>query len=139
MTETLQKHFAILAQSGAGKSYSASVLLEELLDRDYAPAVLAVDPHGDYTCFADDEEYMSKTKVFGEKQVQIAVKNLSADKIDSYFDLSPAQRRELGKAFSQLESMENSDYGLDNLEHIIEQNEMNDGTKYVLKERIREM
>ncbi|MFB6145940.1 MAG: ATP-binding protein [Candidatus Nanohaloarchaea archaeon] len=139
MTETLQKHFAILAQSGAGKSYSASVLLEELLDRDYSPAIVAVDPHGDYTCFAEDEDYMNRTKVFGENQIQIAVKNLSAEKIDAYFDLSPAQRREMGKAFSQLNSMENSDYGLDELEHIIEQNEMNDGTKYVLKERIREM
>lgn len=139
MTDTLQKHFAILAQSGAGKSYSASVLLEELLDRDYAPGILAVDPHGDYTCFAEDEKYMNRTKVFRENSISIAVKNLSADKLDAYFDLTPAQRRELGKAFSQLESMENSDYGLDALEHVIEENEMNESTKYVLKQRIREM
>ncbi len=139
LTDTLQKHFAILAQSGAGKSYSASVLLEELLDRDYSPGILAVDPHGDYTNFADDRKYMQDTKVFRENSISIAVKNLSADKLDAYFDLTAAQRRELGKAFSQLNSMENDDYGLDALEHVIEENEMNESTKYVLKQKIREM
>lgn len=139
MTDTLQKHFAILAQSGAGKSYSASVLLEELLDRDNSPGILAVDPHGDYTCFAGDKNYMNKVKVFGDKDVSIAVSNLSAEKLDAYFDLTPAQRRELGKAFSQLNSMENSDYGLDALKHAVEENEMNEATKYVLKQKIRQM
>ncbi len=33
LTKLLRKHVAILAISGAGKSYSASVLIEELLDR----------------------------------------------------------------------------------------------------------
>lgn len=139
MTDTLQKHFAILAQSGAGKSYSASVLLEELMDRDNAPAIVAVDPHGDYTCFAEDEHYMNRVKVFGDKNISIAVSNLSADKLDAYLDLTPAQKREMGKAFSQLESMENSDYGLDALKHAIQENEMNESTKYVLNQKIREM
>lgn len=139
LTDTLQKHFAILAQSGAGKSYAACVLLEELLDRDYAPAILAVDPHGDYTSFAEDENYMKDVKVFRDSDISIAVKNLTADKIDAYFDLTPAQRRELSKAFSELEKGENRDYGLKQLRNVIEQQEMNSSTRYVLFDTLREM
>lgn len=139
LTDTLQKHFAVLAQSGAGKSYTASVLLEELLDRESSPAMLAVDPHGDYTCFADDENYMKDVKVFRDRDISISVNSLSAERLDSYFDLTPAQRRELGKAFSYLNRGENTDYGLEALESRIEQQEMNSSTRYVLKDRIREM
>lgn len=139
LTDTLQKHFAILAQSGAGKSYTASVMLEELLDRDYAPAILAVDPHGDYTCFADDEKYMKDVKVFRDGDVQVAVNSLSADKLQAYFDLTEAQRRELSKAFSQLEKGENSDYGLTHLENQIDEQEIDSKTLYILKDKIREM
>ncbi len=139
LTDTLQKHFAILAQSGAGKSYTASVLLEELLDRENAPAILAVDPHGDYTCFAEDKNYMKDVKVFRDDDVSIAVNNLSADKVDAYFDLTPAQRRELSKAFSELEKGENSDYGLRELRSVVEEREMNSSTRYVLLDTLREM
>lgn len=139
MTDTLQKHFAILAQSGAGKSYTASVMLEELLDRDYSPAIVAVDPHGDYTNFAEDEDYMQDVKVFRENDIRIPVNNLSADKIDAYFDLTPAQKRELSKAFAKMGQRENADYGLDQLEAQVESQDMNEGTKYVLKDRFREM
>lgn len=139
LTDTLQKHFAILAQSGAGKSYTASVLLEELLDRENAPAILAVDPHGDYTSFAEDKSYMKSVKVFRDSDVSIAVKNLNADKIDAYFDLTPAQRRELSNAFSGLEKGENRDYGLKELRNVIEERDMNSSTRYVLLDTLREM
>ncbi len=139
LANTLQKHFAVLAQSGAGKSYTASVLLEELLDRENAPAILAVDPHGDYTSFADDENYMKDVKVFRDANVSIAVNNLTADKVDAYFDLSPAQRRELSKAFSELRKGENSDFGLMELRKVIEEQEMNSSTRYVLLDILRQM
>jgi len=139
LTDTLQKHFAILAQSGAGKSYTASVLLEELLDRDYSPGILAVDPHGDYVSFADDKNYMKDVKVFGDKDVQIAVSNLSADKLQAYFNLSEPQRRELSKAFAELNSGENTDFGLDALENRLEEQEMDAKTRYVLLDKVREM
>ena len=46
----LNKHFSILAISGAGKSYLTSVLLEELLtrDQDYGtPGIVLIDVHGE--------------------------------------------------------------------------------------------
>lgn len=42
----VQKHCSILAKTGSGKSYTAAVVLEELLDRKVA--LLIIDPHGEY-------------------------------------------------------------------------------------------
>lgn len=41
-----RRHLAILAQTGAGKSYTAGVLLEELYDK--GATVIVLDPHADY-------------------------------------------------------------------------------------------
>ncbi|MGA9769847.1 MAG: ATP-binding protein [Blastocatellia bacterium] len=41
-------HLAVLASTGAGKSYTASVLIEELMRPENRSAVLVVDPHGEY-------------------------------------------------------------------------------------------
>jgi len=42
----VQKHCSILAKTGSGKSYTAGVILEELLDQNIA--LLIIDPHGEY-------------------------------------------------------------------------------------------
>jgi hypothetical protein len=42
----VQKHCSILAKTGSGKSYTAAVVLEELLEKDVA--LLIIDPHGEY-------------------------------------------------------------------------------------------
>jgi DNA helicase HerA-like ATPase len=41
-------HLAIIASTGAGKSYLAAVILEELLMPNNRAAVLVIDPHGEY-------------------------------------------------------------------------------------------
>ncbi|PSH02097.1 MAG: hypothetical protein BRC26_02295, partial [Nanohaloarchaea archaeon QH_8_44_6] len=46
-SEDFYKHFAVLAQTGAGKSYLTAVLIEELLEKDFP--VLVLDPHGEYS------------------------------------------------------------------------------------------
>jgi DNA helicase HerA-like ATPase len=48
----LRKHLAIIAQTGAGKSYSAGVLIEELLEM--GGTVLVIDPHADYVMISMD-------------------------------------------------------------------------------------
>lgn len=45
--EDFYKHFAVLAQTGAGKSYLTGVLIEEMLEDDFP--VLILDPHGEYS------------------------------------------------------------------------------------------
>lgn len=55
----VQKHCSILAKTGSGKSYTAAVLLEELLDRKIP--LLILDPHSEY---ASMKEAATKTDDF---------------------------------------------------------------------------
>ncbi|HOT06845.1 MAG TPA: ATP-binding protein [Methanotrichaceae archaeon] len=43
----VQKHCSVLAKTGSGKSYTAAVILEELLERGVA--LLVIDTHGEYS------------------------------------------------------------------------------------------
>ncbi len=46
LNKLLTKHCAVLAKSGAGKSYSVGVLLEEIMEKRIP--LLIIDPHGEY-------------------------------------------------------------------------------------------
>ncbi len=64
----LTKHISILAKSGAGKSYSSGVLLEEIMDRN-VPLII-IDPHGEYSEMKqanDDKKDIEKMGKFGVK------------------------------------------------------------------------
>ncbi len=52
----VQKHCSILAKTGAGKSYTGGVILEELLDKKVP--LLIIDPHGEYSTlkFPNDDK-----------------------------------------------------------------------------------
>lgn len=56
----IQGHVSILARTGGGKSYTAGIIIEELLKKDVATLIL--DPHGEYTSMIhpniDEEECM---------------------------------------------------------------------------------
>ncbi len=47
--ELVSTHLAIIASTGAGKSYLASVILEELMSPTTAPPCSIIDPHGEYS------------------------------------------------------------------------------------------
>jgi DNA helicase HerA-like ATPase len=47
LKKLLTKHVAVLAKSGAGKSYVVGVLLEEIFERKVP--LLVIDPHGEYS------------------------------------------------------------------------------------------
>lgn len=47
INKMVQKHVSVLAKTGAGKSYTVGVLIEELLDKR-VPVVI-IDPHGEYS------------------------------------------------------------------------------------------
>ncbi|MEO7003784.1 MAG: ATP-binding protein [Ktedonobacterales bacterium] len=46
--DVVSTHLAIIASTGAGKSYLASVIIEELMRPYNRAAVLVIDPHGEY-------------------------------------------------------------------------------------------
>ncbi len=47
LQKLLSKHIAVLAKTGAGKSYTVGVLLEEIMDNKIP--LVVIDPHGEYS------------------------------------------------------------------------------------------
>jgi len=71
----VQKHVCILAKTGSGKSYTAGVIIEELLERDVP--LLIIDPHGEYIsmkepCKFKDNEFDVEPRGYAEKIVVYA-------------------------------------------------------------------
>ncbi|MFA5049946.1 MAG: ATP-binding protein [Candidatus Micrarchaeia archaeon] len=88
LTKLLQKHIAILAMSGAGKSHFASVLLEEILLREKEKgriSIIVVDIHGEYLGFAQDQKYSGKVKVVEGSNIKIPFRNLDSSMILEWF------------------------------------------------------
>jgi hypothetical protein len=135
LTKMFQKHLAILAISGAGKSYLTSVLFEELLERKNKlgkPAVIVIDPHGEYIGFGNDPEYKNKTRVYSEKDISVGISRLSPYQIMNFLpQMSSAQKRELTTIVQNLMKKKKG-YGFKELEEEIE----NSDAKRVVKDTI---
>ena len=134
VTRLFHKHLAILAMSGAGKSYLVSVLFEELLKRgqENGLAVIVIDPHGEYISFADDPDFSAKTRVFPCSDIRIGLSNLSHHQINEFLHLkSYAQLRVLTKVIRNLKV--NKNYGINDVIKAIEEDEkIKPGPKDVL-------
>ncbi len=106
LTRLLQKHLAILAMSGAGKSYFTTVLIEELLERkieDGKINVVLVDVHGEYGGFGEDEKYLHDTKIISGKDFKISVPALTPEQIFAFIPgLSGPQKRELRRVMGMV-------------------------------------
>lgn len=103
LTRLLQKHLAILAMSGAGKSFLMANVIEELLDRKEGSGMIAtvvIDTHGEYTSFADDPAYSNRVKVVPIEELKIGLSGMSRHQLASLAGLSGPQARELGKVMS---------------------------------------
>jgi hypothetical protein len=139
----LSKHLAVLAMSGAGKSYFVSVLLEEMLSRSKDEGRLAtvvIDVHGEYSYLkeitAQDlglEEGAFEIEHIRGTHIQIPVSSLSADAIGSFVArMSSVQRRELRRIISIM-SNTSSSYSLRNIIDAIRDDQtINKNTKEAL-------
>ncbi len=112
LTKLLQKHVAILAMSGAGKSYLTSVLLEEILERKTEQGrvgIVLIDVHGEYSSFADPAkagsgctDYSSKTTIINGANFRIGVSNLRGEELSYYLPgLTAIQKRELNNVIGK--------------------------------------
>ncbi|MEM4756014.1 MAG: ATP-binding protein, partial [Candidatus Woesearchaeota archaeon] len=64
LNKLLTKHVAVLAKSGAGKSYTVGVLLEEILEKGIP--LLIIDPHGEYSTLKEkNPKDQIRMKLFG--------------------------------------------------------------------------
>jgi DNA helicase HerA-like ATPase len=101
MTKLIQKHLAILAISGSGKSYCTAILLEELASRDVKDgriSVVVIDNHGEYADLDKDPIFQNKIITIDAKDIKIRTANISEKMFASLLpSMSSVQVRELGK------------------------------------------
>ena len=84
--DVVSTHLAILASTGSGKSYTAGVLVEELMQSWNRASVLIVDPHGEYHTmqsiqgdkqFHGDDGYQPEVKIFTPDKIKVRFSTLT--------------------------------------------------------------
>jgi DNA helicase HerA-like ATPase len=121
--ELVSTHMAILAGTGSGKSYTAGVLLEELMRPYNRAAVLIFDPHGEYgtlsemrghPTFATGDGYAPEVKILAPEQIRIRLSSLEYyDLLSLLPDMSDRQQAILSKGFTILKRHRKGDYRWD--------------------------
>ncbi len=122
----LSKHLAVLAMSGAGKSYFVSVLLEEILSRSKKQgrlAVVVVDVHGEYSYLENmnptdlglSENSFVIDRVRGT-HFQIPVHTLTPEAIGALVSgISSVQKRDLRRVIADIRKSKKNGYTLGDL------------------------
>ncbi|MBD1851007.1 ATP-binding protein [Leptolyngbya sp. FACHB-711] len=118
--ELVSTHMAILAGTGSGKSYTAGVLVEELLSPHNRAAVLIFDPHGEYGTLAElrghpaftaPDGYAPQVKVLTPEDVKIRISSLDYyDILTLLPEMSDRQQSILNKAFVIVRKHRYGDY-----------------------------
>lgn len=80
--DVVSTHLAILASTGSGKSYTAGVFIEELMNAYNRAAVLIVDPHSEYHTM---QSIQGDSQFFGEDGYKPEVRIFTPDKIKVRF------------------------------------------------------
>lgn len=89
--DLVSTHLAIIASTGAGKSYLASVVIEELMQPRNKACVLIIDPHGEYSTleqianhdrFAATGDgrgsgYRAHVRIYKPEQVKVRISTLN--------------------------------------------------------------
>ncbi|MDY6777314.1 MAG: ATP-binding protein, partial [Candidatus Nanohaloarchaea archaeon] len=126
--------------------YMASVMLEELLDRDPEEGQLAtvvLDPHGEYAGFAEDEQYMDRVEVYDAQDIQVAMSSMTSGKFAQYFsDVTSPQKREIKKIIDDLKQEMRQGggvFGLDDLRQRVEEADMPKKTRQIWIDRLNRM
>jgi len=83
--DVVSTHLAILASTGSGKSYTAGVIVEELMQPHNGAAVLIVDPHGEYHTMQSiqgdaqfhSESYKPEVKIYTPDKIKVRFSTLT--------------------------------------------------------------
>jgi len=122
--DVVSTHLAILASTGSGKSYTAGVLVEELMMPHNRAAVLIVDPHGEYDTlrsieaderFADARDgYRPEVKIFTHDRVRVRFSSLTEADIKYLLPEGTSDKmlHYLSQAYRKLTAGERGERGL---------------------------
>jgi uncharacterized protein len=121
--DVVSTHLAILASTGAGKSYTAGVLVEELMRPYNRASVLIVDPHGEYdtlttiqsdTAFQGEDNYQPEVKIFTHDRIKVRVSTLTEADIKYLLPEGTSDKmlHYLSQAYRKLTAGERGERGL---------------------------
>jgi DNA helicase HerA-like ATPase len=122
--DVVSTHLAILASTGAGKSYTAGVLVEELMRPYNRASVLIVDPHGEYDTLrsiegdarfkSDDGSYQPEVKIFTHDRIRVRVSTLTEADIKYLLPEGTSDKmlHYLSQAYRKLTAGERGERGL---------------------------
>jgi len=117
--DVVSTHLAIIASTGAGKSYLASVLIEELMQPHNKACVLIIDPHGEYSTleelpnfaqFSEESEgkrsgYQATVRVYKPEQVKVRISSLDmGDMRHLLTEMTEKQQHLLSRALRKVRS-----------------------------------
>jgi uncharacterized protein len=117
--DVVSTHLAIIASTGAGKSYLASVLIEELMQPYNKACVLIIDPHGEYSTldqianfpvFSEEGDgrgagYQAQVRVYKPEQVKVRVSSLNmGDMRHLLSEMTEKQQYLLARALRKVQS-----------------------------------
>jgi DNA helicase HerA-like ATPase len=133
--DVVSTHLAIIASTGAGKSYLASVLVEELMQPYNKACVLIIDPHGEYSTleelpnfpqFSEAGEgkrpaYSATVRVYKPEQVKVRISSLDmGDMRHLLTEMTEKQQHLLSRALRKVRSdKRGSPWGAQDLLHAI--------------------
>ncbi len=133
ISKLIRKHLAILAISGAGKSYATSILLEELYKYDKI-GVLVIDPHGEYAKIKLTNEKNPRVKIINGSFISIGVPALSAWQLSDFMpEISVVQTRVLSEIIEAIKVQKKGNFAIQDIIHSLDSSEtVNSRTKDAL-------
>ncbi len=118
VNELVSRHCAVLAMTGAGKSYSVGVLVEELMKK--GGAVVIFDLHGEFRNMEFEDSASIVYDVEGENRIKVDVGSLHAgDFMNLMPDLTTTQRDLLDEVLSLADRFYDK-YDLETLHRVLE-------------------
>jgi hypothetical protein len=117
-------HLAILASTGSGKSYTAGVLMEEMMMPDSRASLLVFDPHGEYSSLSEmrgnrifaSDDYHPEVEYFTPENLRIRISELNVGDVMSILD-NPSDRMQerLDSGWRAMQRRESRTWGIDDL------------------------
>jgi DNA helicase HerA-like ATPase len=133
--DVVSTHLAIIASTGAGKSYLASVIIEELMKPQNKACVLIVDPHGEYSTldqiandphFEEDGDgrgrgYHAQVQVYKPEEVKVRISSLNMGDMRALLpEMTEKQQYLLSRAMRKVKDMKrNTPWGVSDLKQAL--------------------
>jgi len=123
--EFASTHLVILASTGSGKSYTASVLIEEMMRPSAQASLLVFDPHGEYDTLAEmqgeeafrgDDGYDPDIVYYDPDRLHVRISELEIGDVMAILD-NPSNRMQerLSTAWRSMQRQESRTWGVDDL------------------------